>query len=99
MWSAGRSGTRGWAAWAAERIGGETSPHAVAKEITAHLDRRFGSPPAGRPINKALAETTNDALMVAAFAAYDVRLDATTIRTLLSWWFRASSLRSVSLHP
>ena len=80
-----RAGTRGWAAWAAERIGGEISPDAVEKEIVTHLDRRFGNPPAERPSNKALAETTNDALMVSAFAARDVRLDATTIKTLLRW--------------
>ena len=80
-----RLGIRGWAEWAAERIGGETSPDAVEKEIAAHLDRRFGNPPAERPSNKALAETMNDALMVAAFAACDVRLDATTIKTLLRW--------------
>ena len=80
-----RAGTRGWAEWAAEQIGSETSPDSVAKEIAAHLGRRFGNPPAERPSNKALAETTNDALMVAAFAAYGVRLDATTIKTLLRW--------------
>ena len=79
------AGTRGWAAWAAERIGGETSPDAVEKEIAAHLDRRFGHPPAERPSNKALAEATNDALTVAAFAACGLRLDATTIKTLLRW--------------
>ncbi len=79
------AGTRGWAAWAAERIGGETSPDAVEKEIAAHLDRRFGRPPAERPSNKALAEATNDALTVAAFAACGLRLDATTIKTLLRW--------------
>ena len=81
----GRAGTRGWAAWAAERIGGEASPDAIEKEIAAHLTRRFGNPPPERPSNKALAETTNDAFMVAAFAACDVRLDATTIKTLLRW--------------
>ena len=81
----GGMGTHGWAVWAAERIGGQTSPDAVEKEIAAHLNRRFGNPPAERPSNKALAETTNDALMVAAFAACDVRLDATTIKTLLRW--------------
>ena len=80
-----RAGTRGWAEWAAEQIGGETSPDAVEKEIVSHLGRRFGNPPAARPSNKALAETTNDAFMVAAFAACDVRLDATTIKTLLRW--------------
>ena len=80
-----RAGTRGWAEWAADRIGGDTSPDAVEEEITAHLNRRFGNPPTERPSNKALAETTNDALMVAAFAARDVRLDATTIKTLLRW--------------
>ena len=80
-----RAGTRGWAAWAAERIGGEASPDAVEKEIVAHLNRRFGNPPAERPNNKALAETVNDALMVAAFAAREVRLDAPTIKTLLRW--------------
>lgn len=81
----GRAGIRGWATWAAERIGGETSPDLVAKEIAAHLDRRFGNPPPRRPSNKELAETTNDALMVAAFAASNVRLDATTIKALLRW--------------
>ena len=81
----GRAGTHGWAAWAADQIGGNTSPDDIAKEIKAHLDRRFGNPPAGRPSNKALAETTNHALMVAAFAAHDVHLDATTIKTLLRW--------------
>ena len=81
----GRGGTRGWAEWAAEQIGGETSPDSFEKEISAHLDRRFGNPPAELPSNKALAETTNDAFMVAAFAACDVRLDATTIKTLLRW--------------
>lgn len=80
-----RAGTRGWAAWAAERIGGETSTEAVEREIAAHLGRRFGNPPAERPTNKALVETTNDALMVAAFAAQRVRLDALTIKTLLRW--------------
>ena len=44
-----------------------------------------GTPPAERPSNKALAETTNDALMVAAFAARYVRMDAPTIKTLLRW--------------
>lgn len=80
-----RMGTRGWAVWGAERIGGKISPDDVAKEIKSHLDRRFGNPPAGHPNNKALAETTNDALMVAAFAASNVHLDATTIKTLLRW--------------
>ena len=80
-----RMGTRGWAAWAAEQIGDETSPDAVEKELATHLDRRFGNPPAERPSNKALAETTNDALMVAAFSAYEIRLDAPTIKTLLRW--------------
>ena len=79
------AGIRGWAAWAAEQIVGETSSGAVESEIAAHLDRRFGNPPAERPSNKALAETTNDALMVAAFAACGVQLDATTIKTLLRW--------------
>ena len=80
-----RAGIHGWAVWAAERIGNETSPVAVEKELTAHLVRRFGNPPAERPSNKALAETTNDALMVAAFAAHEVQLDAPTIKTLLRW--------------
>ena len=80
-----RMGIRGWAAWGAERIGGEASPDAVEKEISAHLDRRFGKPPTERPSNKTLAETTNDALMVAAFASREVRLDAMTIKTLLRW--------------
>ena len=80
-----RAGIRGWAVWAAERIGGGTSPSAVENELAAHLDRRFGNPPAERPSNKALSETTNDALMVAAFAAHEVRLDAPTIKTLLRW--------------
>ena len=80
-----RIGTRGWAEWAAERIGDEVSPDAVEEEITVHLARRFGNPPAERPSNKALAETTNDALMVAAFAARHVRMDAPTIKTLLRW--------------
>ncbi len=80
-----RMGVRGWAMWGAERIGGEASPDAVEKEISAHLDRRFGKTPTERPSNKALAETTNDALMVAAFASRDVRLDATTAKTLLRW--------------
>ena len=79
------AGTRGWAEWAAERIGGQISPDDVEKEIAAHLNRRFGNPPAGRPSNKALAEATNDALTVAAFAACGLRLDATTIKTLLRW--------------
>lgn len=80
-----RAGTRGWAVWAAERIGEEATPEAVEKEIAAHLGRRFGNPPVERPSNKALVETTNDALMVAAFAAREVRLDALTIKTLLRW--------------
>ena len=80
-----RLGVRGWAAWGAERIGGGAAPDAVEKEIYAHLDRRFGKPPTERPSNKALAETTNDAFMVAAFASRKVRLDATTIKTLLRW--------------
>ena len=79
------AGTRGWAEWAAERIGGEVSVDAVEKEITAHLRRRFGNPPAERPSNKAISETTNDAFMVAAFAAREVHLDAPTIKTLLRW--------------
>ena len=80
-----RMGVRGWAAWGAERIGGEALPDAVEKEISAHLDRRFGKHPTERPSNKALAETTNDAFMVAAFASRKVRLDATTTKTLLRW--------------
>ncbi len=80
-----QAGTRGWAEWAAERIGGESSPDAVESEIIFHLRRRFGNPPATRPSNKAIAETTNDAFTVAAFAACGVRLDATTIKTLLRW--------------
>ena len=80
-----KAGTSGWATWAFERIEGETSPEAIEKEIASHLRRRFGNPPAARPSNKAIAETTNDAFMVAAFAASDVRLDATTIKTLLRW--------------
>ena len=80
-----RMGIRGWAAWGAERIGGEASPDAVERDISAHLDRRFGKPPTERPSNKALAETTNDAFMVAAFASREVRLDATTAKTLLRW--------------
>ena len=80
-----RMGVRGWAEWGAERIGGEALPDTVEKEISAHLDRRFGKPPTERPSNKALAETTNDAFMVAAFASREVRLDATTIKTLLRW--------------
>ena len=80
-----RLGSRGWAAWAAERIGGKTSSDIVENELTAHLDRRFGTPPTERPTNKALAETTNDAFMVAAFSACGVQLDATTIKTLLRW--------------
>ena len=98
----GRMGTRGWAVWAAERIGGETSPDAVENEIAAHLDRRFGKPPAERPSKKALAETTNDALMVAAFAAYGVQLDATTIKTLLRWGselFLYDQSRYIPAHP
>ena len=75
----------GWAAWAAERIGGETSPDSVENELAAHLNRRFGNPPTERPTNKALAETTNDAFMVAAFTACGAQLDATTIKTLLRW--------------
>ena len=97
-----RAGTRGWAAWAAERIGGETSLDAVEKEISAHLNRRFGNPPAERPSNKALAETTNDALMVAAFAAREVRLDAPTIKTLLRWGleiFLYDQSRYIPDHP
>ena len=80
-----RLGTRGWAGWASERIEGETSSGAVEKEITAHLARRFGNPPAGNPTNKAIAETTNDAFMVAAFAARNIRFDAPTIKALLRW--------------
>ena len=80
-----RGGKRGWAAWAAERIGGETSSDAVENELTAHLDRRFGKNPTELPSNKALAETTNDAFMVAAFTACGVKLDATTLKTLLRW--------------
>ena len=98
----GGKGTRGWAVWAAERIGGETSPDAVENEITAHLGRRFGKPPGERPSNKAVAETTNDALMVAAFAAYGVQLDATTIKTLLRWGselFLYDQSRYIPAHP
>ena len=80
-----RAGTRGWAAWASERIGGEISVEAIEQEIDVHLTRRFGNPPAERPNNKALAETTIDALMVAAFAGREIRLDAPTIKTLLRW--------------
>ena len=80
-----RAGIRGWAVWASARIGNEASPDAVEKELAAHLDRRFGNPPAERPTNKALSETTNDALMVAAFEAHEIRLDAPTIKTLLRW--------------
>ncbi len=80
-----RKGTRGWAEWAAARIGGETLPDMVEKKISEHLDRRFGKPPTEHPSNKALAETMNDALMVAAFTACNVPLDATTIKTLLRW--------------
>ena len=80
-----RRGTRGWAEWAAERIGDGTLPGRVEKAIREHLDRRFGKTPTERPGNKALAETMNDALMVAAFTACDVHLDATTIKTLLRW--------------
>ena len=97
-----RMGIRGWAEWAAVRIGGETSPDAVEKEIAAHLNRRFGNPPAGRPSNKALAETTNDALMVAAFSAYDIRFDALTIKTLLRWGSELllyDQSRYVPVHP
>lgn len=97
-----RMGTRGWAVWAVEQIGGETSPDAVEKEISTHLDRRFGNPPTERPSNKALAETTNDALMVAAFAAREVHLDATTIKTLLRWGselFLYDQSRYISAHP
>ena len=60
-------------------------PDRVEKAISEHLDRRFGKTPTERPDNKALAETMNDALMVAAFTACDVHLDATTIKTLLRW--------------
>ena len=98
----GRKGTRGWAVWAAERIGGKTSPEAIENEIATHLDRRFGNPPAERPSNKALAETTNDALMVAAFAAYGVQLDAPTIKTLLRWGselFLYDQSRYIPAHP
>lgn len=80
-----RMGIRGWAEWAVEQTGGEMSPDDVEQEIAAHLDRRFGNPPAQRPNNKALAETTNDAFMVASFSAQGVRLDAPTIKTLLRW--------------
>ncbi len=80
-----RLGTRGWAQWASERIEGETSAAAIEQEITAHLGKRFGNPPAGNPTNKAIVETTNDALMVAAFAAQNIRFDALTIRALLRW--------------
>lgn len=80
-----QAGTRGWAEWAAERIGGESDADSIEKEIHTHLGRRFGNPAAGRPSDKALAEATNDALMVAAFAVCDLRLDAPTIRTLLRW--------------
>lgn len=96
------AGTRGWAEWAAERMSGETSPDAIEMEIAAHLDRRFGNPPAGRPSNKALAEATTDALMVAAFAAHDLRLDATTIKTLLRWGsdlLLYDQSRYVPVHP
>ena len=98
----GGKGTRGWAVWAAERIGGNTSPEAVENEIATHLDRRFGKPPAERPSNKAIAETANDALMVAAFAAYGVQLDATTIKTLLRWGselFLYDQSRYIPAHP
>ncbi len=80
-----RRGTRGWSEWAAERIGDGLLSEMVEKKITEHLGRRFGHPPTERPSNKALAETMNDALMVAAFAACNVHLDATTIKTLLRW--------------
>ena len=80
-----RAGTAGWALWASERMGDETPPGAIEEEIATHLNRRFGHPGAGRPSSKAIAETTNDALMVAAFAARDLRLDATTIKTLQRW--------------
>ena len=80
-----RKGTSGWAEWAAARIGGEALPGMVEKKISEHLDRRFGKPPTERPSNKALAETMNDALMVSAFTACNVPLDATTIKTLLRW--------------
>jgi len=78
-------GTRGWGRWAADRIGPTTSPEAVAREIEAHLRRRFGNPPTERPTNKELQEATNDAFTVAGFAARGLQLDATSIKTILRW--------------
>lgn len=80
-----RGGTRGWAEWARERIGGKISVKAIEQEIDAHLTRRFGNPPTERPSNKALSDTMDDAFMVAAFAAREVNVDVLTLKTLLSW--------------
>ena len=80
-----RLGISGWARWAADRMGRDVLLGTVEDELASHLNRRFGNPPVERPSNKALAETTNDAFMVAAFTAHDIRIDAPTIKTLLRW--------------
>jgi hypothetical protein len=80
-----QKGTSGWAIWAAERIGSGISAEAVAREIDAHLHRRFGNPPPERPTNKALQEAVNDALAVAGFTARGLLLDATSIKAILRW--------------
>lgn len=78
-------GTHGWGQWGATLIGEGTDTGAVAREIETHLHRRFGNPPVERPTDKALQEATNDALMVAGFAARGLQIDATSIKTLLRW--------------
>lgn len=78
-------GSEGWGRWAAEKIGSGINPKAVTKQIGSHLARRFGNPPAEQPHNKALAEATNDALMVSGFTARGLQIDAQSIKTLLRW--------------
>lgn len=82
----GRGGLGGWAAWAAELIGGEQLAPAIEKLVREHLERRFGSRPENdRPSNKAVAEALADAFAVAGFTARGIAVDGPTIKTLQRW--------------
>jgi len=82
----GRGGPAGWAAWAAELMGGGARATMLERTVREHLVRRFGARgPDDRPRNKAIAEVLTDAFAVAGFDARGLHADGPTIRTLRRW--------------
>jgi len=84
--SRGRGGPAGWAEWAASLIGGDVDVAMIERVVREHLDRRFGNRAvAGKPTNKAIAETLTDAFAVAGFGSHGIHTDGPTIKTLQRW--------------